>query len=100
MKANRAQIGTTLLILSVLPSLVVATLTSANEPNYTLDWWTVDGGGETIGSGIYVLQGTVGQPDGGVLSGGGYVLSGGFWGGGSGAVEYDVYLPLVLRNYP
>jgi len=34
----------------------------------------------------------------GVLSGGGYTLAGGFWGGA--AAPYRVYLPLVLRNGP
>jgi hypothetical protein len=99
MKANRAQIGTILLALAALLSLVVVTLTSANGPGYTLSWWTVDGGGGTTGDGGYVLSGTAGQPDAGVLAGDGYVLSGGFW-GGAGPVEYDVYLPLVLRSFP
>jgi len=40
----------------------------------------------------------VGQPDAGVLSGGGYTLAGGFWPGGA-AARYGVYLPLVLRNF-
>jgi len=38
------------------------------------------------------------QPDAGpTLTGGGYTLVGGFWSGG--AVEYRVYLPLVVRNF-
>jgi len=40
---------------------------------------------------------TAGQADAGVLQGGGYALSGGFWGGGR--VPYRIYLPLVLRQY-
>ncbi|GBD08545.1 hypothetical protein HRbin22_00785 [Candidatus Thermoflexus japonica] len=35
----------------------------------------------------------------GALSGGNYTLVGGFWGGAVAAVQYRVYLPLVLRNY-
>lgn len=46
-------------------------------------------------SGDYQLGSTVGQPDAGVLSGGGYTLVGGFWGGA--AIQYRIYLPLVLR---
>ena len=64
-----------------------------------LSWWTVDGGGQTEPGGTgYTLSGTIGQPDADGWLGGGYTLSGGFWGGG-GVVEYTVYLPLILRNY-
>jgi hypothetical protein len=69
---------------------------------YDLTWSTVDGGGYTFSTnGGYSLGGTAGQPDAGVLTGGGYTLAGGFWRGGAvtGSM-YEVYLPLVLRNYP
>jgi hypothetical protein len=64
---------------------------------YDLSWWTVDGGG-TIASngGSYTLGGTIGQPDAGLMTGGDYTLSGGFWGGAS--QEYNIYLPLVIHN--
>ena len=66
--------------------------------DYTLDWWTVDGGGQTEPDGAgYTLSGTIGQPDADAWSGGGYTLSGGFWGGGG--VEYTVYLPVILCNH-
>jgi len=66
---------------------------------YDLSWWTVDGGGGTFSSGPgYLLGGTIGQPDTGVLSGPGYVLAGGFW--QSGGNVYHVYLPLVMRSNP
>jgi len=69
------------------------------ETGYSIDWWTVDGGGKTEPNDVgYALSGTIGQPDAVGWSGGGYTLSGGFWSGG-GAVEYTVYLPLILRNY-
>jgi len=69
------------------------------QAGYDLSWWTVDGGGgvDNAASG-YVLGGTVGQPDAGLLTGSGYVLSGGFWFGAG--RPYRVYLPLVVRNYP
>ncbi len=47
---------------------------------YSIDWWTVDGGGGTSSNGQYSLTGTIGQPDAGVMSGGGFTLVGGFWG--------------------
>lgn len=41
---------------------------------------TVDGGGGSSEGGVFRVSGTVGQPDAGDLSGGGYQLTGGFWG--------------------
>jgi hypothetical protein len=67
---------------------------------YTLDWWTVDGGGATFSTGgSYSLGGTIGQPDAGSSTGGSYTLAGGFWGGAEGVVPitYHIYLPLVIR---
>jgi len=65
---------------------------------YDLTWNTVDGGGGTFSTGGgYSLGGTAGQPDAGVLGGGGYTLDGGFWAGAA-AIPYRIYLPLVLRN--
>jgi len=80
-----------LLLLAVVPVLAAVT--------YDLSWWSVDSGGATFSTGgAYELGGTIGQPDAGTLTGGGYTLGGGFWGGGVVvAVEYKVYLPLVLR---
>jgi hypothetical protein len=65
---------------------------------YDLSWWTVDGGGGAAEGGPYSLTGTLGQPDAGVLSGGTYILGGGFWGGGALAQGYELFLPLVLRD--
>jgi hypothetical protein len=65
---------------------------------YDLPWFTVSSGGGHSTGGDYALSGTAGQPDAGVvLTGGDYTLAGGFWGGGAVAVEYDIYLPVVLR---
>lgn len=88
--------------LAVAALLLAGSLSIAHaqrDTNYTLDWWTVDGGGQTQPGGTgYTLSGTIGQPDAGGWSGGGYALSGGFWGGGP-AAEYTVYLPVILRNH-
>jgi CSLREA domain-containing protein len=66
-----------------LVSLVLAQSPGAvTQPgaSYDLSWWTVDGGGHTFSTGAdYQLGGTIGQPDAGELSGGGYMLDGGFW---------------------
>ena len=42
-------------------------------------------------------MGAIGQPDAGVMSGGGYTLAGGLWGSSISGL-YRVYLPLVMRN--
>lgn len=58
--------------------------TAASGQTYAIDWWTIDGGGamRAVG-GIYMLSGTIGQPDAGSpMAGGAYALEGGFWGGG------------------
>jgi len=91
---------TAIIALLVLPSLVLlASVARAQSGGgYDLTWNTIDDGGYTWSEGGgYALGGTVGQPDAGVLSGGGYTLAGGFWGGA--AAPYRVYLPLVLRNH-
>ncbi|MBU0616797.1 MAG: hypothetical protein KKI02_03695, partial [Planctomycetes bacterium] len=79
-KRTKLAVGITVL-------LVAATGVVADD--FTLDWWTVDGGGEmfTTGGGDFELSGTIGQPDAGpVMTGGGFDLTGGFW---AGAVEEE-----------
>jgi hypothetical protein len=84
-----------LALLSVL--LVVGIALAAADAGYDIPWWTVDsGGGDSNGTG-YSLSGTIGQADAdGQLSGGNYRLQGGYW-VGAGGVQYDIYLPQVLR---
>jgi hypothetical protein len=89
----------TLVLLALTAFFLLSSVARAQSGGgYDLSWSTVDGGGATWSEGSgYSLGGTIGQPDAGVLSGGGYTLAGGFWGGA--AARYGVYLPLVLRNY-
>jgi hypothetical protein len=48
---------------------------------YSIDWFTVDGGGGTSTGGVYSVSGTIGQPDASpqTLQGGPYSVTGGFW---------------------
>lgn len=100
MKTIHAQTRLLLIPVSLLIVLLLTTFTvHANGSGYTLDWWTVDGGGATslISGNGYSLDGTIGQPDAQVWGDGNYTLTGGFWG----VLEvrgYHIYLPLVLRN--
>src|SRR3954453_2198971 len=54
--------------------------TGAVAQNYSIDWFTIDGGGGTSTGGVFSVTGTIGQPDAGHMSGGNYTLDGGFWG--------------------
>jgi hypothetical protein len=47
--------------------------------NYSIDWYTIAGGGGTSSAGPYTLSGTIGQPATSTLTGGNYSLTGGFW---------------------
>jgi len=58
----------------------IAAPLSSHAQNFTIDWFTIDGGGGTSTGGIYSVSGTIGQPDaGGPMTGGNYSLTGGFW---------------------
>lgn len=52
----------------------------ARAQNFSIDWFTIDGGGGTSTGGVYSVTGTIGQPDAGHMSGGNFTLDGGFWG--------------------
>src|SRR6476659_694984 len=62
-------------------ALFMGAAVSASAQQYSIDWFTIDGGGGTSSGGPYTLSGTIGQPDAGNLAGGNYTLIGGFWGG-------------------
>ena len=51
-----------------------------NAQTYSIDWYTIDGGGGTSTGGVYSVSGTIGQHDaGGPMTGGNFSLTGGFW---------------------
>jgi hypothetical protein len=84
-------------VMIALIAMVTTGAALASNQAYTLDWWTVDGGGWTSSGGNYTLGGTIGQPDAGVMQGGAYTLVGGFWGGTLTEGDYEIYLPAVIR---
>jgi hypothetical protein len=48
--------------------------------SYSIDWYTIDGGGGTSTGSVYSVSGTIGQPDaGGPMTNGQYSVTGGFW---------------------
>ena len=57
---------------------------SAQGSTIEINRLTIDGGGDMLSvGGGFELSGTIGQPDAGILSGGGLTLAGGFWFGQS-----------------
>jgi hypothetical protein len=74
-----------------------------------LEWWTIDGGGGNSAGPTYTLSGTLGQFDAGPgsegMTGGGFQVTGGFWGDSSGVLvgapeplTSRVYVPLIMRE--
>ncbi len=64
--------------ITILTSLLTLSAFTALA-GYSIDWFTVDGGGGPSSGGQFSLSATIGQPDAGLLKGGQFVLSGGFW---------------------
>lgn len=96
-----------LLLLSLLGMALLFTSAPALAQEiaavFNIDWWTVDGGGGLSTGDSYTVVGTIGQPDAGMLTGGAYSLSGGFWGPSLDAPPVAwggyIYLPLSLRGF-
>jgi len=60
--------------------LYAAAAGSTQAQAYSIDWFTIDGGGGTSTGGVYSVSGTIGQPDaGGPMTNGQYSVAGGFW---------------------
>ena len=92
-----------------LAVVVACAIAAPASAQYGLSRYTIDGGGVSFATGgTYSLGGTIGQPDAGVLSGGSYVLLGGFWLGGAAVVaveepgesEPTLELPAAFQMYP
>jgi hypothetical protein len=84
-------------LLGALLLLSIAFTVYSEVSEFVINWWSVDGGGDSSQGGNYTLTGTVGQSDTGAASGGGYTLHGGFWPGGALLQQFKLYLPLVMR---
>jgi len=63
-----------------LAGLILSAASVVEAQTYTIDWYSIDGGGGTSTNSQYSLSGTIGQPDAGHMSGGSFTLDGGFWG--------------------
>jgi hypothetical protein len=83
---------------ALFTSLLLTSLALASG-SYTINWWVIAGGGGPISSTGYAINSTIGQAAVGRVANSTYELCSGFWCGAL-AVEYKIYLPIVLKNYP
>jgi hypothetical protein len=86
-----------IIVLAAAPTwLAQAQTPAAPAADYEISWYTIDGVAARA-RGAYQLDGTIGQAEAGMLSGGSYSLGGGFWVGS--ATQYRCYLPIVMSNH-
>jgi hypothetical protein len=100
MKKFSQKAGRTLKVASLIGALLllsIAFTVYAEVPDFDINWWSVDGGGDRSQHGNYTINGTIGQSDAGAMSGGGYTLHGGFWPGGTLVEQVAIYMPLLMR---
>jgi hypothetical protein len=79
--------------------LLVGVALAQTSASYDLSWNVIAGGGGSISSTSYAINSIIGQPVVGASESENYRTEAGFWGGAL-AVEYKIYLPVVLKNYP
>lgn len=78
--ASKLSKSTAGILTCILAGLVVfASSSVGSAQSYSIDWYTIDGGGGTSTGGVYSVSATIGQPDAGTMSGGNFTLVGGFW---------------------
>ncbi|MBN1811335.1 MAG: hypothetical protein JXA14_05835 [Anaerolineae bacterium] len=88
------------LVPALLLLLIITSVTFA-AAGYEIPFFIIAGGTGRVENGTYSLNATIGQPIVSQISGGSYKLCAGF--GGiwcSNAVPNEVYLPIVLMEYP
>lgn len=68
--------------ITVTVILMLFLLMSTAHADYSIDWYTIDGGGGVSSGGAYIVKGTIAQPDAAVSAADDYELLGGFWPGG------------------
>jgi hypothetical protein len=63
----------------LVPIALISCGAIVGAENYTIDWYTIGGGGGTSTGSVYSISGTIGQPGVGTASGNNYSVTGGFW---------------------
>jgi hypothetical protein len=64
----------------LIPLLAILAL-EAHAQSFSIDWFTIAGGGGSSTGSVYTVSGTIGQPaaSSAPMAGGNYSLTGGFW---------------------
>ncbi len=71
---------TTRKTIRVMMTLLLICAGVAVAQDFAIDWHTIDGGGKISSTGGgFELSATIGQADAGIMTGGGFQLTGGFW---------------------
>jgi hypothetical protein len=70
----------------ILSAALLILVPATARAQFSIDWFTIDGGGGTSSGGGFELTGTIGQHDASVVagSGGSFECFGGFWGAAAG----------------
>ena len=68
-------------VLGALLFVLALSAPRVEAQSYSINWYTIDGGGGTSTGGVYSVSGTIGQPDASTqpMTGGNYSVTGGFW---------------------
>jgi hypothetical protein len=59
--------------------LCLAPAATTKAQNFSLTSFSISGGGGASTGGVYIVRGTIGQPDTGRMTNGNFVLNAGFW---------------------
>jgi hypothetical protein len=96
---NRFRLLAYIMLAFILVSLLSANLVQASNPSLALNWWFLGGSGSRSTSGDSVLQGTLGQTSTGLVSNANASLCAGFWCGLTVKSEFDLFIPLILKDH-
>ncbi|MCH8146880.1 MAG: hypothetical protein IH987_02670 [Planctomycetes bacterium] len=66
-------------VVAILVLTITYSAGAGDPPAFDIPWFTIDGGGGMSQGGPFTVTGTIGQPDAGLMTGGGFAIAGGFW---------------------
>jgi len=88
-------------VLLLLTPTIVMDIQAQSGGDFDLTKSTIDGGGQSSSGGDFVVNGTIGQMDStnqSALTGGVYLVAGGFWAAYSSDGSEQIYLPIIAKN--
>ena len=85
---------------TIILSLLAGIAACVASDQYSIDSFKIAGGGGASTGGAYSVSGTIGQPDAGMMSGGPFTLTGGFWALPVAVQSSNVPTLLIIRGAP